>query len=156
MRHAWGHKLQRFRLEWPFCLLSILCLYNHKQPGMGTVWILRSVEQHFSTLCAVPQSATLKLYPFRTTCDTTCTFRKTFKLSKSSTHSLTELYNKDSMFQGLYTSGISFRQRGLCLKRWTLSYRESNQYNFYCILMSCVTSKVQNRCHVNKWIYLVD
>ena len=86
MRHAWGHKLQRFRLEWPFCLFSILCLYNHKQPGMGTVWTLRSVEQHFSTLCAVPQSAILKLYPFRTTCDTTCTFRKTFKLSKSSTH----------------------------------------------------------------------
>ena len=20
MRHAWRHKLQRFRLEWPFCL----------------------------------------------------------------------------------------------------------------------------------------
>ena len=24
MRHAWGHKLQRFRLELPFCLFSIL------------------------------------------------------------------------------------------------------------------------------------
>ena len=25
MRHAWGHKLQRFRLEWPYCLFPILC-----------------------------------------------------------------------------------------------------------------------------------
>ena len=24
MRHAWGHKLPRFRLELPFCLFSIL------------------------------------------------------------------------------------------------------------------------------------
>ena len=33
MRHAWRHKLQRFRLEWPFCLFLFCDCVHKDDPG---------------------------------------------------------------------------------------------------------------------------